>query len=451
MRGPGPLTFALAAAAATATSACSLVVADIELPAESSGPTADDGLRRDADVEDAALPAPDGDVAPGPDAARPPADAAAPPGDAAAPKPDVATPPGDAFVTPPDAWSPPPDAFVPEPDAFVPPPVDLSAIAGFWYLHGVTPGVDGRLEAFTAALRIEPRRVTLLNDQARPVPGEVNLTLAGDLYGTWRLTLPTTDTVYRGAFAPTSGFAVFAPDARQAGAPASVLLLARVNDEVPATVPDTFGYSVIGRDPGAGDGEVGILRQLDPMAFVQENRFPAPPTPGTLPDRTLEFWPIDPWRNMLYDPETGTEIEVVPTAQGLGVIGVERRLGEAGTGLLLGWVPRPPPGLPRAGDLFCGGARYDDAAATAVPLSLSATMTGDGAIQWVGGFEQHITLDGSTYFLDGGLNPFLRNNGLALADGWDEVFTVLSVDPLRADIVWGLLTCVRTDLVPVPI
>jgi hypothetical protein len=335
----------------------------------------------------------------------------------------------------------------------VPPPVDLSAIAGFWYLHGVTPGGDGRPEAFTAALRIEPRRVTLLNDQARPVPGEVHLSLAGDLAGTWRLTLPTTNTVFRGAFAPTSGFAVFAPDAREADAPASVLLLARVNDEVPATVPDFFAYTVIGRDAAAGDGEVGTLRQSDPAAFVQESRVPAPPNLGLLPDRSLEFWSIDPWRSTLYDPATGTEIEVVPTSQGLGVIGVERRLDDAGTGLMLGWVARPLAGLPRAGEFFCGGARYDDAAGAPVPLSVSASMPGDGTIQWVGGFQQRLTLEGATYSLGDGLNPFLRSNGLALADGWDEVLTILTIDPepAAANIVWGLLTCVRTDLVPVPI
>jgi hypothetical protein len=102
MRCPRPVTLALTAAVALpGVPACSLVVGDIELPAESSGPAADDGLRRDADVEDAALPAPDGDVAPLADAARPPADATAPPGDAVAPEPDAATPPGDAVVTPP--------------------------------------------------------------------------------------------------------------------------------------------------------------------------------------------------------------------------------------------------------------------------------------------------------------------------------------------------------------
>jgi hypothetical protein len=346
---------------------------------------------------------------------------------------------------------PPPDAFVPEPDAFVPPPVDLSAIAGFWYLHGVTPGPDGRPEAFTAAMRIEPRRVTLLSNDARPIPGEVNLTLAGDLYGTWRLTIPTTQTVFRGAFAPTSGFAVFAPDAREAGAPASVLLMARVNDEVPTTLPDTFAYQTIGRDPVAGDGELGFTRQQDATHFVQEARYPAPPRLDLLPDRALDAWAIDPWRTTLYDPVSGAEIEVVPTAQGLGVIGVERPVDDSGSRLMLGWVSRPPAGLPRAGEFFCGGARYDDAAGVAVPLSVSASMPGDGTIQWVGGFQQQITLSESVLLLDGGLNPFLRSNGIALTDGWDEVFTVLTLDPLRADIVWGLMTCVRTDLVPVPI
>jgi len=449
MRLTRTLTLALAATAVTGASACSLVVGDIELPAESSGPGTDGALRRDADVDNA-MPRADGD-APAADARTPPRDAAPPLVDVLVPTPDAPAPAVDVNVPPADAWMPAPDAFVPEPDAFVPPPVDLSAIAGFWYLHGVTPGADGRPEAFTAALRIEPQRITLLDDQARRVEGEVNLSLAGDLHGTWRLTLPTTDTVFRGAFAPTSGFAVFAPDARQAGTPASVLLLARLNDAAPATVPGTFIYSMIGREPSAGDGELGLLRQIDPTAYIQESRYPAPPTPGTLPDRALEFWPIDPWRSLLHDPETGTEIEVVPTAQSLGVIGVERRLGDGGIRLMLGWASLPAPGLPRAGDLFCGGARYDLDAGTAVPLSLSATLDGNGTIQWVGGFEQHITFDGANYFLDSGLNPFLRSNGLAVVDGWDEVFTLLSIDPIRADIVWGLLTCVRTDLVPVPI
>lgn len=432
---------------ALAATGCSLVVGDIELPEQSTNDTG--GLPRDGATETDASPG--GNVVPA-DAAPLAMDGAPLVADVAPVPADGSAPPADASVTQPDIAPLPVDAFIPLPDVPTAPPPDLSGISGFWYVDGFAMNADGQYESYAAALRIERRRADLLTNDAQLVAADVSLVPAQDLYGTWLLTMPTTGVVYRGAFAPNSGFAVFAPDtARDPGAAGSLLLLARANEDAPAVPPVEMVYARIGRAPEAGDAEFGSLRKTAEDTYVQESRYPAAAAVGQLPDRFLGFWNLDPWRWTLSDPSDGSEFELVPTFHGEGVIGVERRGDQGGVSLMLGWGKTAAGVVPRAGDLFCGGLLWDENAQSAMPVALSATMAGDGSIAWVGGYTQVLTEIGGVYLLDGGLNPFLQNNGVAIGDGLDELLVIMPFDYQAVRTVWGMMACVRTDLIAAPI
>jgi hypothetical protein len=443
---------AAALVALTAAPGCSLVVGDIELPPAQVGLDDAGGVRRDAGTDAAS-----GGTAVPPDAAPPPGDTAiGPTPDAAPPPPPDATapPPGDAWVAPPDSIAPPPpDAAPPEPDVPVAPPPDLSAIAGYWYVDGFGPQAGGEVGAYAAAMRVERNHADLLTNEGELVNAEISLVPAPDLYGTWLLTHPISGVVYRGAFAPTSGFAVFVPDDRAGGAamPASVILMAKANEEVPAVPADALAYTRIGRLPARGDGEVGTLRKTRDDAYMQEARYAAPPL-NIQPDRELGFWNIDPWRYTLYDASSGAEVELVPTSSGMGAIGVERTPEAGGVALMLGWTLRAPGGLPRVGDLFCAGLTWDRMGGMQ-PQALPATLSDDGTLQWAGGFSQRLSDIGGLYQLEGGLNPFGLDGAVAIGDADDELLIVLPLDPGPDNVqaVWGLMACVRTDLVPFPI
>jgi hypothetical protein len=441
---------ATALVALTAAPGCSLVIGDIELPPAQVGLDDAGGVRRDADTD-----AENGGAISPPDAAPPTADATvAPPADAAPPPPpDAATPPpGDAWVAVPDAATPPPpDAAPPAPDVPVAPPPDLSALAGYWYLDDFGPQAGGEVGASAAALRVERNHADLLTNTGELVTAEISLVPAPDLYGTWLLTHPVTGVVYRGAFAPTSGFAVFVADNRDGGAPANIIVMARANEDVPSVPADALAYTRIGRLAARGDGEVGTLRKIRDDAYMQEARYPAPPL-NILPDRELGFWNIDPWRYTLYDSPTGAEIEVVPTANGMGAIGVERTPADGGVALLLGWTLRAPGGLPRVGDLFCGGLTWDRMGGMQ-PQALPATLSDDGTLQWAGGFSQRMTDINGLYQLEGGINPFGLDAAVAIGDADDELLIVLPLASVQGNLqtVWGVMACVRTDLVPFPI
>jgi hypothetical protein len=333
----------------------------------------------------------------------------------------------------------------------VAPPTDLSALAGYWYVDGFGPQDDGNVGAYAAAMRVERNHADLLTNEGALVAAEISLVPAPDLYGTWLLTHPVSGVVYRGAFAPTSGFAVFVPDALAGGAPANIIVMARANEEVPAVPADSMAYARIGRRPARGDGEVGTLRRVRDDAYMQEARYPAPPL-NVLPDRELGFWNIDPWRSTLYDTPTGDEIELVPTANGMGAIGVERTPADGGVALLLGWTLRAPVGLPRVGDLFCGGLTWDPMGGMQ-PQALPATLSGDGLLQWAGGLSQQLTDVNGLYQLDAGFNPFGLDGAVAIGDADDELLIILPLDPGPDNVqgVWGMMACVRTDLVPFPI
>lgn len=339
------------------------------------------------------------------------------------------------------------------PPADVPmaPPPDLSALAGYWYVDGFGPRLDGTIGAYSAGTRVERHRASLLTSEGELVTSEMSLVPAPDLHGTWLLTHPETGVVYRGAFAPTSGFAMFVPEDRSGAAPASIIMMARANEDVPAVPADALVYTRIGRHAARGDGEVGTLRKTRDDAYMQEARYPAPPL-NILPDRELGFWNIDPWRYSLYDAATGAEIEVVPTANGMGAIGVERTPAEGSVALLLGWTLAAPGGLPRDGDLFCGGLTWDTMDGMQ-PHALPATLSGDGMLQWAGGLSQRLTDVNGLYQLDGGFNPFGLDGAVAIGDADDELLIVLPFDPGPDNVqgVWGMMACVRTDLVPFPL
>jgi hypothetical protein len=300
-------------------------------------------------------------------------------------------------------------------------------------------------------MRIEHDHADLLTNEGVLIAENISLVRAPDLLGTWLLTLPTGDTVFRGAFAPQSGFAVFAPDSNDLQARGAVLLMARANEDLPALTPDRMAYTRVGLHPEAGDGEVGTLERTAEDMYTQTARTPAPPWAGTLDDRPLGYWNIDPWRWTLYDSQTGMEFELVPTYQGMGAIAVERTPEIGGTGLLLAWAARAPEGLPRAGDLFCGGVTYEAGGRGIAPLSLPAALPGNDTFQWVGGFQQTIRAQagvGGLFLLSDGLNPFLQSGAIAVGDAFDELLVVLPLDPQSARAAWGMMACVRTDLVP---
>jgi hypothetical protein len=331
------------------------------------------------------------------------------------------------------------------------PPPDLSALAGYWYVDGFGPQPGGEVGAYAAALRIERDHADLLTNEGDLITAEISLVPAPDLYGTWLLTHPISGVVYRGAFAPNSGFAVFVPDDRAGGAPGSLMILARANEDVPTVPADAMAYTRIGRLPARGDGEIGTLRKTRDDAYVQEARYPAPPL-NVLPDRELGFWNISPWRWALYDDTTGAEFELVPTFNGMGAIAIERTPADGGVAMLLGWTLRAPGGLPRAGDLFCGGLTLDPMGGTQ-PQALPATLSGDGTLQWAGGLSQRMTDINGLYQLDGGINPFGLDGAVAIGDADDELLILLPFDPGPDNVqaVWGMMACVRTDLVPFPL
>jgi hypothetical protein len=142
----------------------------------------------------------------------------------------------------------------------------------------------------------------------------------------------------------------------------------------------------------------------------------------------------------------------VATSSGAGVIGFERTPTEDGAALVLGWMRRAPAELPRVGNLFCGGLKW--APADGIQgLALPATLSVDGTLRWAGGLSQQMTNVNGFFQLGGGVNPFGLDDSLAVSDVDDEVLIILPLDtgPESAHGVWGMMACVRTDLVPFPL
>lgn len=428
----------LAALVALGIGGCSLIVSDIELPAEGQvGDAAaelDEGAVDEGALPDAWRP----DAQPPPDAWTPPDAVARDAGpdtswtpDAA---PDVGPPPADA--APDAAWT---------PDAEPPPVVvDLSALAGEWHLYGVMPSANGPV-AFEGVLVVRAVGTAhiedfggnvlhddtpfLVDEQAPERVEAVLFPLAG------RVT---------GVLDPHSGFGVLVNDGQSGNRVPTFVLLAR-RDDPPAALPSTTLYAHNRVLVYLGQGEIGGMGNPVADTFSEFDRHPivaGAPTGERIFTRRADRR----GRNRLEpadDVPDGRLYSVIPG--GDGAIGVTSEAGQH-DGLAVAWSASTA-ALPRAAaPYFCAGMLLDEAQPrpTLATRAAGADLDGTG-IRWADGRSARFDVRGNLLGLTTREGFFGGSDELGLLEGTGRALIVLPVAFGREVAVrWGIAACVAS-------